>query len=211
MGETMMAAVLEQAGAPFRVAQISRPVPGAGEVLVRVAASGVNPLDTKIQAGQAEHARQRLPAVLGIDMAGTVVALGAGVTAWRPGDEVFGMVGGVGGHQGTLAEYVAVDAGLLALKPADFTMREAASVPLVFITAWEGLVDRAAVQAGQRVLVLGGAGGVGQMAIQIATAAGADSVRDRVGGEPRGDRAVGRRVHRPGGGGGGVRGAVGRV
>jgi NADPH:quinone reductase-like Zn-dependent oxidoreductase len=83
------------------------------------------------------------------------------------------MAGGVGGHQGTLAEYVAVDADLLAVKPAHFSMREAAAVPLVFITAWEGLVDRARVQAGQTVLVIGGAGGVGQMAIQIAVAFGA--------------------------------------
>jgi NADPH:quinone reductase-like Zn-dependent oxidoreductase len=84
------------------------------------------------------------------------------------------MTGGVGGHQGSLAEFAAVDADLLAPKPANLTMREAASLPLIFITAWEGLVDRANVQAGQKVLIQGGAGGVGHIAIQIARARGAE-------------------------------------
>lgn len=171
---TMQAALLETHGAPFRVASVACPVAGAGQVLVRVAASGVNPLDLKIREGVAEHAKQKLPAILGIDLAGTVVATGPGVTRFRPGDEVFGMTGGVGGHQGSLAQYAAVDADLLALKPANLSMREASVMPLVFITAWEGLVDRMAVKAGQTVLVLGGAGGVGQMAIQIARARGAE-------------------------------------
>jgi NADPH2:quinone reductase len=167
---TMCAAVLEAHGAPFRLAEVARPVAGPGQALVRIAASGVNPLDAKIHAGAAEHARHPLPAILGIDMAGTV---GPGMTRFRVGDEVYGMTGGVGGQQGSLAGYAAVDAALLALKPANLSMREASVVPLVFITAWEGLVDRMAVHAGQTVLVLGGAGGVGQMAIQIALAFGA--------------------------------------
>ena len=171
---TMQAAVLEAHSAPFRLATVARPVAGAGEVLVRVAASGVNPLDLKIWEGAAEHARQKLPAILGIDLAGAVVATGPGVTRFRPGDEVFGMTGGVGGHQGSLAQYAAVDADLLALKPVNLSMREASVMPLVFITAWEGLVDRMAVRSGQAVLVMGGAGGVGQMAIQIARARGAE-------------------------------------
>ena len=171
---TMQAARLEAHGSPFRLATVARPVAETGEALVRIAASGVNPLDLKIREGAAEHAKQKLPAILGIDLAGTVVATGPGVTRLRPGDEVFGMTGGVGGHQGSLAQYAAVDADLLALKPAHLSMREASVVPLVFITAWEGLVDRMAVRAGQAVLVLGGAGGVGQMAIQIARAHGAD-------------------------------------
>jgi NADPH:quinone reductase-like Zn-dependent oxidoreductase len=170
---TMQAAILEARGAPLRLATVPRPVAGAGEVLVQIAASGVNPLDLKIREGEAEHARHKLPAILGIDLAGKVVAMGPGVTRFRPGDEVFGMTGGVGGHQGSLAQYAAVDADLLALKPANFSMREASVVPLVFITAWEGMVDRMAVRADQSVLVLGGAGGVGQMAIQIARARGA--------------------------------------
>jgi NADPH2:quinone reductase len=170
---TMKAAVLEAYGTPFRFADVARPVAGAGEVLVRIAASGVNPLDLKIREGAAAHAQQKPPAILGLDLAGTVVATGPGVTRFRTGDEVFGMTGGVGGHQGSLAQYAAVNADLLALKPANFSMREASVVPLVFITAWEGLIDRMAVRAGQTVLVLGGGGGVGQMVIQIARARGA--------------------------------------
>jgi NADPH:quinone reductase len=171
---TMHAALLEAHGMPFRLATVARPAPGRGQVLVQVAASGVNPLDVKIHAGSADHARHPLPAILGIDLAGTVEALGPGVTRFRPGDEVFGMIGGVGGHQGSLAQYAAVDADLLALKPANLSMREASVLPLVFITAWEGLVDRISVHAGQSLLVLGGAGGVGQMAIQIARGYGAE-------------------------------------
>ena len=172
--ETMQAAILDAPGAAFRMAAVPRPAPQPGQVLVRIAASAVNPLDLKIRAGQAAHARQPLPAILGIDLAGTVEAAGDGVTEFRPGDEVYGMTGGVGGLQGSLAQYAAVDADLLAPKPANLTMRNAAALPLVFITAWEGLVDRAAVHAGQKVLVHGGAGGVGHIAIQIARALGAD-------------------------------------
>lgn len=171
---TMQVALLESYGAPFRLTSIARPTAGPGQVLVKVAASGLNPLDTKIRAGAADHAKHKLPAILGIDLAGTVAAAGPGVTRFRVGDEVFGMTGGVGGHQGSLAQYAAVDADLLALKPANLSMREASVLPLVFITAWEGMVDRMAVSAGQRVLVLGGAGGVGQMAIQVARARGAE-------------------------------------
>jgi NADPH:quinone reductase len=170
----MRAAVLDAPGAPFRLTEIAKPVPRPGEVLVRIKASGVNPLDLKIQAGQAAHARQTLPAVLGIDLAGIVEAVGPGVSNFRRGDEVFGMTGGVGGLQGSLAEYAAVDADLLAPKPANLSMREAAALPLIFITAWEGLVDRAQVSAGQKVLIHGGAGGVGHVAIQIARAFGAE-------------------------------------
>ena len=170
----MRAAVLDHAGAAFRVVRVPRPRPGPGQVLVRIAASGVNPLDTKIHAGAAEHARHPLPAILGIDLAGVVDSVGPGVEGFRPGDEVFGMTGGVGGVQGSLAQYAAIDAVLLALKPPSLTLREAAALPLVFITAWEGLVDRAQVRAGARVLVHGGAGGVGRMAVQIARAFGAE-------------------------------------
>ncbi|QIG91689.1 MULTISPECIES: zinc-dependent alcohol dehydrogenase family protein [unclassified Bradyrhizobium] len=171
---SMHAAILETPNTPFRLTDILRPQPGPGQVLVRVHASGVNPLDLKIAAGQAAHARQPLPAILGIDLSGVVEAIGPGVTGLRRGDEVYGMTGGVGGLQGSLADYAAVDADLLAPKPANLTMREAAVLPLIFITAWEGLVDRAHVAAGQKVLVHGGAGGVGHIAIQIARAFGAD-------------------------------------
>jgi NADPH:quinone reductase len=170
----MQAAVLSSPRSPFQVGPIARPEPAQGQVLVRIKASAVNPLDLKIQQGEAPHARQPLPAVLGIDLAGVVESAGPGVTQFRRGDEVYGMTGGVGGLQGSLAEYAAVDADLLAPKPANIGMREAAALPLIFITAWEGLVDRANIRPGQKVLVQGGGGGVGHIAIQIARAFGAE-------------------------------------
>jgi len=106
----MRAYLVDAPGPPFRSADIRRPVPARGEILIRVRASGLNPLDSKIRRGKADHAKQPWPAVLGLDMAGTVVEVGPGVAAFRPGDEVYGMVGGVGGLQGTLAEFIVADA-----------------------------------------------------------------------------------------------------
>ncbi|MET9357227.1 alcohol dehydrogenase catalytic domain-containing protein, partial [Streptomyces sp. NPDC006617] len=169
----MRAAVLETFGGPLDVRQVARPLPGTGQVLVRVAFSGVNPLDAKISAGQAAHARVQPPAVLGLDLAGVIEEIGEGVTGFAPRTEVYGLTGGVGNLQGSLAEYVAVDAQLLAPAPTALDLRQAAALPLASITAWEGLVDRAKVHAGQKVLVHGGAGGVGHLAIQIARARGA--------------------------------------
>ncbi|RDJ15489.1 zinc-dependent alcohol dehydrogenase family protein [Rhizobium grahamii] len=171
---TMKALLIDAPNADFHLAEIAKPTPREGEVLVRIKASGVNPLDTKIRAGNAAHARHPFPAVLGIDLAGVVEQVGAGVTAFHRGDEVYGMTGGVGGIQGSLAEFAAVDARLIAPKPHNLSMREAAALPLIAITAWEGLVDRANVRDGQQALVLGAGGGVGHIAVQIAKAAGAD-------------------------------------
>jgi NADPH2:quinone reductase len=165
--------VVESPNGPFRVVEIPTPQPTSGQVLVKILASGVNPLDTKIRAGEGGHAKQPLPAVLGLDMAGVVATIGDGVTTFLPGDEVFGMVGGIGGLQGTLAEFILADATLLARKPKTLTMRQSAAIPLVAITAWEGLVDRAKVHAGQTVLIHAGVGGVGYAAVQIALARGA--------------------------------------
>ena len=170
----MKALVLSQYDGPLELATLDRPQPQPGQVLVRIHAAGLNPLDVKIRAGKADHAKHPLPLVLGIDMAGVVEAVGAGVTRFAPGDEVYGMTGGVGGIQGALAEYAAVDADLLARKPANLSMREAAALPLAFITAWSGIVDRAHLAAGQSVLVQGGSGGVGHVAVQIARALGAN-------------------------------------
>lgn len=172
--DQMDAYVLQAFGEPLRKARLDRPDHQAHEVLIRVAASGVNPLDTKIRAGAAGHAQTQLPAVLGIDLAGTVEAVGSAVTGFAPGDRVYGMTGGIGDVQGSLAQYAAVDADLIAKSPAQWTAREAAAVPLAAITAWEGLVDRCAVGPGQRVLIQGGAGGVGHIATQLAVYRGAD-------------------------------------
>jgi NADPH:quinone reductase len=166
----MRAAVLTAYGSPLQIKSVLRPEAAEGQVLVRIKASAVNPLDLKISRGQAAHARHLPPAILGIDVAGIVECVGTGVTEIKPGDEVYGMTGGVGGLQGSLAEFVAVDERLLAPKPKNLGMREAAAVPLIFITAWEGLVDSAHVRGGQKVLVHGGAGGVGHMAVQLARA-----------------------------------------
>jgi NADPH2:quinone reductase len=170
---SMQALLLNRVDGPLEPVELPRPVPSAGQVLVSVAASGLNPLDTKIRAGSAAHAKHPMPAVLGIDLAGTVEAVGAGVTAFKAGDAVFGMTGGVGGIQGSLAQYAAVDADLLALWPAHLSMRTAAALPLAFITAYSGIVDRAHLQPGQTVLVHGGAGGVGHVSVQLAVALGA--------------------------------------
>lgn len=169
----MIALVLEQFNHPFILKEVSRPAAGSGQVLVKIRASGVNPLDLKIKAGLAAHARTSVPAILGIDMAGVVEEVGEGVRSFSPGDEVYGMTGGVGNIQGSLAEYAAVDAALLAPKPRNLTFREAAAIPLSFITAWEGLMDRAHTGPGKTVLVQGGSGGVGHIAVQLAIAVGA--------------------------------------
>lgn len=170
----MRAVVLQEFDTPLVLCEIEKPKAGPGQVLVKVKASGVNPLDAKIRTGRAAHAERTLPAVLGLDLAGVVEEVGPGVDDFAPGDEVFGMTGGVGDVQGSLAEYAAVDARLLARKPAALTLREAAALPLGVITAWEGLVDRAQVRTGQKVLIHGGAGGVGHVAVQIARARGAE-------------------------------------
>jgi NADPH2:quinone reductase len=170
----MKALVLNNYGAPLTLQDLDKPVPGTGEVLVKIKASGLNPLDLKIMTGEAGHAQTKLPAVIGIDMSGIVEAVGPGVTSFCPGDEVYGMTGGVGGHQGSLAGYVAADVRLLAHKPKNLSFHDAAAVPLVFITAWEGLVDHARVSKGQQVLIQGGAGGVGHVGAQIALARGAE-------------------------------------
>ncbi|MGE7991501.1 alcohol dehydrogenase catalytic domain-containing protein [Pseudomonas sp. NPDC089554] len=173
MKHTMLAVVAQAAQQPLTLQRLPRPVPGEGQLLLQVRCAGVNPLDIKIAAGAAAHARQPLPATLGLDVSGTVVEVGPGGGPFAVGDEVFGMAGGIGGAPGAMAQYMVVDARLVAPKPQALGWAEAAAMPLVFITAWEGLVDRAQVRPGQRVLVHGGAGGVGQAAVQLAKARGA--------------------------------------
>lgn len=169
----MKALVLKAFNAPYELKEFDKPIAGKGQVLVKVMASAINPLDLKIKSGQAVHAQIKLPAILGIDLSGIVEAVGEGVTQFKPGNEVYGMTGGVSDLQGSLSEYVAVDADLLAHKPVNLSFKEAASLPLAFITAWEGLVDRSNLKPEKTVLIHGGSGGVGHIAIQIAVAKGA--------------------------------------
>lgn len=173
----MKAMVLDDYGADaeFRLADIAQPEVEAGQVLIRVAATSVNTVDTMIrQSGQEElPLSPDLPAVLGMDFAGTVEAISEGVSLYAPGDEVYGCAGGLADLQGALAEYLVADARLIAMKPKSLSMREAAALPLVGITAYEGLV-RANVRPGQKVLVHGGAGGVGHVAVQLAGHFGAE-------------------------------------
>jgi NADPH2:quinone reductase len=169
----MQALVLNRYNGPLELTDLPTPTAERGQVLVRVKAAGLNPLDTKIRSGNAAHAKHPLPLVLGIDMAGTLEAVGEGVSGFSVGDDVYGMTGGVGGLQGSLAQFQAVDARLLAHKPANLSMKEAAAIPLSFITSYEGIADRAKLQASQTVLVQGGAGGVGHISVQLAIAMGA--------------------------------------
>lgn len=160
--------------AEFEAADVPRPEPEPGRVLVRIAASSVNTVDTMIRRmGRDLPFSPETPAILGMDFAGTVEAVGAGVDGYAVGDEVYGCAGGLADLPGTLAEFLSADPHLIAPKPRNLSMREAAALPLVGITAHEGLT-RAGVTAGQRVLVHGGSGGVGHVAVQLAKHLGAD-------------------------------------
>lgn len=173
----MKAMILDAYGADavFKASDMAQPSAQAGQVLVRVAATSVNTVDTMIRAlGQEQlPLSPNLPAVLGMDFAGTVAEVGAGVSDFAVGDEVFGCAGGLLDLQGTLAEFMPADARLIAHKPTSLSMREAAALPLCGITAHEGL-QRAKTGKGSRVLVHGGTGGVGHLAVQLAKHWGAD-------------------------------------
>ncbi|MDX2848868.1 NADP-dependent oxidoreductase [Streptomyces sp. PA03-3a] len=169
---TMRAITQDVLGGPevLREAELERPAPGIGQLLVRVHAAGLNPTDTK-------HRQSGLflgnpPFVLGWDVSGVVEETGLGVALFQPGDEVFGMLPypyGAGSH----AEYVTGPARAFVRKPSAMSHEEAAAVPLVTLTAWQALADVAAVRPGQRVLVHAAAGGVGHVAVQIAKSLGA--------------------------------------
>jgi len=156
----------------FRPGEIDMPPLKPGHVLIRAAATSVNPIDIKMRTMPLPFSPP-LPAVLGMDVAGVVEQVGEGVEDFKPGDEVFGCPGGIGTLPGALAEYMTADASLLALKPANLSMEEAAALPLVTITAWLALFERGGMRARQHVLVHAGAGGVGHVAVQLARAAGA--------------------------------------
>ncbi len=179
----MKAMVLNSYGADanFELAELPDPDVTPGHVVVKVAATSVNTVDTMIRnMGPDLPLSPDLPAVLGMDFAGTVTAVGEDVTGFKLGDEVYGCAGGLLALQGALAEYMLADARLIAKKPQSISMREAAALPLVGITAYEGLA-RAGTGQGQKVLVHGGAGGVGHVAAQLARHMGADVVTTATG------------------------------
>ncbi len=172
----MKAMVIREYGGPenFSLAELDIPAISAGQLLIKVAASSVNTVDTMIrEMGKELPLSPDLPAVLGMDFAGTVESIADDVTGFQVGDEVYGCAGGLADIQGSLAEYMAVDAKLVARKAKNISMTEAAALPLVGITAFEGL-KRAGVEAGQNVLVHGGSGGVGHVAVQLAQYFGAN-------------------------------------
>ena len=167
----MNAWVIDDFGGPevFDKREQPTPTPDDNEVLVRVHATSVNPVDYMIRRGDAEGLCPPRPAVLHGDVAGTIEAVGPNVSAFEEGDAVYGCAGGyTNAPDGALADYMPCDARLLAPKPDRLSFREAAALPLVALTAWEALVDKAEVGAGDQVLVHGATGGVGHVGLQLA-------------------------------------------
>ena len=156
----------------FELREVERPVPGAGEVLVRVIASGTNPVDAKIRAN-GTWARITPPVVIGYDVSGVVEGVGPGVTEFSPGDEVFYTPEIFGNQWGSYAEYNVARVSIVAKKPRNLSHVEAAAVPLAGGTAWEATVRRLQLRMGGIILIHGGAGGVGSFAVQMAKTAGA--------------------------------------
>ena len=171
----MQAVTIDQSGGPeiLTLREIERPeITRPNQLLVRLNAAGINPIDTKIR-GAVDRFPVQMPAILGCDGAGVVEAIGDEVSDFKPGDAVYYCQCGFGGRQGNYAEYAVVDQNFVAHKPKSLSFVEAAAAPLVLITAWEALSDRAEIQSGHDVLIHAGAGGVGHVAIQIAKQAGA--------------------------------------
>lgn len=156
----------------LRLAEMPLPAVGDNDVLVEVHAAGVNLLDSKIRTGEFKlFLPYRRPFILGHDVAGTVVSVGSKVRKFKPGDAVYARVRD--GRIGTFAEFVAIDETDVALKPKNLSMEQAASIPLVGLTAWQVLIDRANLRKGQKVFIQAGSGGVGTFAIQLAKHLGA--------------------------------------
>lgn len=171
----MKAIVMTKVGPPEVLELRERPEPSLTsptQIKVRVRAAGVNPIDTKLRR-RGLLFPEGLPAILGCDGAGVVVEVGAAVSNLSPGDEVWYCHGGLGADPGNYAEYHLVEAALARRKPRSLDFQHAAAGPLVLLTAWEALYDRARLQEGQQVLIHAGAGGVGHVAIQLAVLAGA--------------------------------------
>ena len=172
--ETMKAIRVHEYGGPdvLRYEEAPRPEPGPGEVLVRIRAAGVNPVDWKVREGHRREAlAYRMPFVPGWDVSGVVEATGPNVTLLTKGDEVYGYSSVV--RNGAYAEYAVVPEAELALKPRSIDHVLAASVPIAALTAWQGLFDAGGLRTDQKVLIHGGAGGVGSFAVQLARWKGA--------------------------------------
>jgi NADPH:quinone reductase-like Zn-dependent oxidoreductase len=170
----MKAFIVDRYGSGDRVRSTEVPDPEVGEddVLIRIHAAGVNPLDSKIRDGEFKLILPyRLPLILGNELAGVVVRVGSRAQRFKPGDEVYARPGK--DRIGTFAEFIAVREDDLAIKPKNLTMEEAASIPLVGLTAWQALIERAKLKKGQKVLIHAGSGGVGTFAIQLAKHVGA--------------------------------------
>jgi len=166
----MQAIVMTRPGGPEVLELRSLPLselPSAQHVRVRLRAAGVNPVDTKLRANGTYYP-DRLPTILGCDGAGVVETVGDKVRRFRPGDKVYFCSGGIGGEPGNYATYNSVHEDYVARMPANLDFTEAAAVPLVLITAWEALYDRARLQPAERVLIHAAAGGVGHVAVQLA-------------------------------------------
>ena len=170
----MKAYITQKYGADgrFELAEVDTPEPGAGEILISIKATSINPIDNKLLRHELGF-NPELPGILHGDVAGIVSATGPGVRKFKVGDEVYGCVGGFVGTPGTLAEFVPADESLVAHKPKSLSFSEAAALPLVVLTAWESLIDSADIQPGEHVLVHGGTGGVGHIGVQLAKAKGA--------------------------------------
>ena len=150
------------------------PTPAADEVLVKIAATGVNPIDRRLRAGElTEYITRTFPVVPGWDLAGTITAVGDDVSGWQVGDEVLGLAFTWSIQHGTYAEFAPVNASAIAKKPASLSFVQAAAIPLVSLTAWQALAEFAELKPGQTVLIEAGAGGVGSVAISIAKHLGA--------------------------------------
>ena len=155
------------------VENVDKPIIGEDEILVEVRAASINPIDWKIRNGELKMMIGKTPPrILGADYAGVVSAVGAAITGYKVGDEVFGMINGMKAKEGTYAEFVSVKESDIGIKPANCTFEEAASLPMVSLTSHKALVDIAGAKKGSRVLINGCTGGVGSAAVQIANALG---------------------------------------
>ena len=171
----MRAILMTAAGSAelLQLREIALPeLPSPHHLRVKLAAAGVNPLDTKLRAKPAYYP-DKLPAILGCDGAGIVEETGSAVTRCKTGDAVYFNNGGIGDEPGCYAEYTTVHEDYCAAKPANISLQDSAALPLVLITAWEALVERAALQKGQTILIHAAAGGVGHIAVQLAHHLGA--------------------------------------